>query len=80
MLIAMLDGLRQAHIWRNDQWGTTALARTERLTIGSFEDRGIAPPTIAAPVQWTTLRARSREGDRSLDEIVADAESAHRRQ
>ena len=28
MLITMLDGLRQAHMWRDSQWGPTALART----------------------------------------------------
>ena len=27
MLITMLDGLRQAHIWRDDQWGPTQLPR-----------------------------------------------------
>src|SRR5260370_13690086 len=51
MLITMLDSLRQAHVCRYHQPGTSALARADRLTIGSAEDRLISPPAIAAPDQ-----------------------------
>src|SRR5260370_1009835 len=51
MLITMLDSLRQAHVCRYHQPGTSALARADRLTIGSSEDRLISPPAIAAPDQ-----------------------------
>ena len=73
MLIAVLDGLCQTHVWRHHQWGRSALPGAQRLAIGSFENRGIAPPAIAAPVQRMALCACYGEGDRLLDEIVADA-------
>lgn len=75
MLIAMLDGLCQAHVCRHHQWGTSAMPGAQRLARSSFENRGIAPPAIAAPAQRMALRACYGEGDRSLDEIVADASS-----
>jgi hypothetical protein len=73
MFIAMLDGLRQTHVWGHDQRGASTLARADRLTIGSADDRCIAPPAVAAPCQRTALRACDSQGHRSLDQIVADA-------
>src|ERR1700680_3006395 len=57
MLIAMLDGLRQAHIGRHPPRRTSQLPRTHRLTIGPLEDRCIASPPIATPGQRPTLRS-----------------------
>ena len=73
MLIAMLDGLGQAHVGRNHQGRASGLARTNRLTIGTGEDGRIAPPAITAPLQGTALRAGDGEGHRPLNQIVADA-------
>src|SRR6266704_4250795 len=50
MLIAMLDRLGQADVWRDHQRRTSGLALADRLTIGSCDDRRIAEPSIAAPV------------------------------
>lgn len=73
MLIAMFDGLRQAHVcWHHQRRASTATG-TDGLTIGSSQARCIATPAIATPRQGTTLRASNREGHCSLDEIVADA-------
>src|SRR6266851_5753683 len=75
MLIAMLDRLCQANVWRDHQRRTSGLARADRLTIGPCEDRRIAPPAIAAPVQGTALCTRDGERHRSLNEFVAEAPS-----
>ena len=75
MLIAMLDGLRQAHIGRDHQSRTSGLAGAHRLTVGTGEDRRIAPPAITAPRQRMALCTRDGEGHRSLDQIVTDASS-----
>ena len=75
MLIAILDGLGQVHVGRHDQRGPSRLTRAHRLTIGTGEDRRIAPPAITGPLQGTALGARDGEGHRSLNEIVADTPS-----
>ena len=71
----MFDGLRQAHICRHHQGGTSQLPRAERLTIGSSEDGRIASPAITAPRQRLALRAGDGESHRSFDQVVADAPS-----
>src|SRR5260370_3840313 len=73
MLIAMLDRLCQADVCGDHQRRTSGLARAARLTISTCEDRRIAPPAIAAPVQGTALCTRDGEGHRSLNELVAEA-------
>ena len=40
--IPMFDRRRQAHVCRNQQWGTSQLPRAYCLTIGTSEDRRIA--------------------------------------
>jgi len=73
MLIAMLDGLRQAHLRWYYQRRTAPLPRTDRLTIRPLEDRCIAPPSIATPGQRPALRAFDGESHCLFDEIVTDA-------
>jgi hypothetical protein len=73
MLIAMLDGLRQAHVCRNHQRRTSALTRAYWLTIGTPEHRRIAPPSLHQVNARTALRACDGERHRSLNEVVADA-------
>src|SRR5258708_12179863 len=75
MLIPVLDGLRQAHLWWYYQRRTAQLPRTNRLTIRSSHDCCIAPPPIATPGQRTALRACDGEGHRSFDEFIADTSS-----
>jgi hypothetical protein len=57
MLIPVLDGLRQAHLWGDYQRRTAQLPRTDRLTIRSSQDGCIAAPAITTPRQRTALRA-----------------------
>lgn len=75
MLIPVLDGLRQAHLWWYYQRRTAQLPRTNRLTIRSSQDCCIAAPPIATPGQRTALRACDGEGHRSFDEVITDTSS-----
>lgn len=70
---SMFDGLRQAHICRHHQGGTSQLPRAQRLTIGSSEDGRIAPPAITAPRQRLALRAGDGQSPRSFDQVGASA-------
>jgi hypothetical protein len=72
---SMLDGLRQTHIGRHHERGTSTLPRVDRLAIGSSEDGRIAEPSITAPRQRMALCAGEGEGHRSLDQIGASASS-----
>src|SRR5260370_39695242 len=55
MLIAMLDRLCQADVWRDHQRRTSGLAPADRLTISTGEDLRITTTPITAPIQRTTL-------------------------
>jgi hypothetical protein len=57
MLISMLNGLRQSHLWWDDQRRTPRFPRTNRLTIRAREDSCIAAPPVATPAESTALRA-----------------------
>ena len=75
MLVTMLDRLRQAHIRGYPQRRPSRSTAVDGLTIRAGQNLRRATPSIAAPVQWTTLRARDGESHCSLDEIIADASS-----
>src|SRR5260370_40367401 len=49
MLIALLDRLCQANVWRDHPPGTSGRALAARLTTSPGADRPLAPPAATAP-------------------------------